>query len=296
MTKPVRFERLPSDSFLPTTQPYYRDTHKLVDTIHKLAFHGTILLVGPKGVGKSLLWHHYAARITAPMVTVDCSEDLRRQQMFGAYTLRGDETPFVLGPLPTAIDIANETGRCILNLEEVGALTPQTQKLLNPLTDFRRTIEIPEAGVIYRLKKDAELWVVGSLNTADYGGVYQLNEDLVSRVRLIPIGYPSAVEEELLLNEGCSRAALDLVPPHQRRGLVRLATETRQQTWRGYALSPRDLVQVMEDAALLGSLKGALEIVTGKYDTDTRSTFLRRVESLFSLRCGPDEAERLPLP
>ena len=96
-----------------------------------------MVLVGPKGIGKSLSVASYAAKVDSPVITFDCSEDVRRSHLLGMFVLRGNETPFVLGPLTTAFEIANETGRCILILEEINALSPQMQKVLNAPLDFR---------------------------------------------------------------------------------------------------------------------------------------------------------------
>ena len=118
------------------------------------------------------------------------------------YTIRGAETPFILGALTTAYEIANEVGKCIIDFEEFNTLTPQMQKLLNSSTDFRKRIEVPECGHVFELKKGAKLWVVGTQNNATYAGTYALNEDLKSRLRLIEVNYPDSKDESNLVGEG----------------------------------------------------------------------------------------------
>ncbi len=123
----AHIERLPSDSYIPTRDLAYADIFRLHKLFEALYGATNLILTGPKGNGKSLAFASWAAAKKYPMVTVDCSEDLRTSKLLGSYTLRGNETPFVLGPIPTAFEIANETGNCILNFEEINALSPQAQ-------------------------------------------------------------------------------------------------------------------------------------------------------------------------
>lgn len=271
-------ERLPTSVYTARSDLPWSDTWNLHPLFDQLAFRGGLLLVGPKGTGKTLSFQAWAARSRCPVVTFDCSEDVRRSHLLGMYVLRGNETAYVLGPLTTAIDIANEVGHCLLVLEELNALTPQMQKVLNPLGDFRRRIEVPECGRVFELQPGAQLWVVGTLNTTSYGGVYALNEDLKSRFRMLQLGYPSPEAERALLAAHFP-AGLD-------EGLVKkvllLAQETRQEALE-YALSTRDVVQLLEDAQALG-LRQALRLVLGKFEGADAETVRQRVHSIFHLK------------
>jgi len=162
--------RLPASAFHPPHKSY-TDTHQLHPLYDKIAFESNVILVGPSGIAKSLSILAWAHENEVPVVDFDCSEDVRRAHLYGHYIAEGDDTPFVLGPITTAIEVANEVGKCILSLEEVNALTPQMQKALNPVSDFRRKVELPEIGKVFELEGDAKLWVVGSMNTSVYGGV-----------------------------------------------------------------------------------------------------------------------------
>jgi nitric oxide reductase NorQ protein len=276
----VQIERLSAEDFTPESGLVYLDVADLHGLYKKLEFTGNHILVGPKGVAKTLSVAAYAASIEAPIITFDCSEDVRRSQLIGMFVLRGDQTPFVLGPLTTAFEVANEVGRCILVLEEINALTPTMQKILNPATDFRKKIEVPEAQKVFRLKNGAKLWVVGTMNFSAYGGVYALNEDLKSRFRLITVGYPDPKDEKRVVEEifGKKVEELDKLVDHT----IRLAHETRQKALE-YALSPRDVVQILEDILLVGEEK-ALRIAVGKFEGDDRTTVKKRIESIFGIK------------
>lgn len=270
----VQLERLASEEFLPRKKLIYVDASDLHSLYDKIAFKGNHVLVGPKGIGKSLSVQKYAELNGIHVVTFDCSEDVRRSQLLGSFVIRGGDTPFILGPIPTAFEIANEEGRCILVLEEINALTPQMQKILNPVTDFRRRLEVPEAKKVFRLEEGKELWVVGTMNFSVYGGVYALNEDLKSRFRMIPTNYPSSESELTILRTLTPKADSGIL-----EGLIRLAYETRQGAL-DYALSTRDLQQIVEDTYLVG-LDMALRISSGKFEGEDVVAYKSRVESIF---------------
>jgi MoxR-like ATPase len=283
----VQIERLSADSYVPSRELAYADIfrlHKLFDALFGVT---NLILTGPKGNGKSLALTAWAAQSQCPMVTVDCSEDLRTSKLLGSYTLRGNETPFVLGPIPTAIEIANETGACILNFEEINALSPQAQKILNPVLDFRKRVELPEAGKVFALAPGKTLWVVGSMNTAGYGGTHQLNEDLLSRVDLVQVTYPDMEDERKLIAAALSEEIRQKVSKPLGSstvtfldGVLTLARETRQGKGFDYALAPRDVVQILTNFNRVG-LNPALQLVLGKYEGEFRSTMKRRMLSIF---------------
>ena len=271
-------ERLPTPVYTARAGLPWSDTWKLHPLFDQLAFRAGLLLVGPKGTGKTLAFQSWAAGNRCPVVTFDCSEDVRRSHLLGMYVLRGNETPYVLGPLTTALEIANEVGRCLLVLEELNALTPQMQKVLNPLTDFRRRLEVPECGRVFELQPGAQLWVVGTLNTTSYGGVYALNEDLKSRFRMLQLDYPSPEAERALLATHFPGGLDDALV----KKVLLLAQETRQNAL-DYALSPRDVVQLLGDTGTVG-LRQALRLVLGKFEGADAEMVRQRIHSIFHLK------------
>lgn len=271
-------ERLPSIVYRSNTDATkYSDVWGLHSLFDKMAFKSNLVLVGPKGVGKTLSFQSFAAKTSSPIVTFDCSEDVRRSNLLGMYVLRGDQTPFVLGPLTTAFEVANEVGSCILVLEEVNGLSPQMQKVLNPIADFRRRIEVPECGKVFELKSGAKIWLVGTMNTSAYGGVYALNEDLKSRFRMLSVGYPTPEEEQRIIMAHFG----GIVDEVLMKKVMLLAQETRQKAME-YALSPRDVIQIIEDALLVGVDK-SLRIILGKFEEDDQATIKSRVQSIFGI-------------
>lgn len=274
----MEFIRLSAKDYMQPKTLQYEDVFGLHELYDQIAFRANTILVGPKGIGKSLSVAAWGAQKDVPVVSFDCSEDARRSHLVGNFILRGEETPFVLGPLSTAYEIANEHGECILNLEEVNALTPQIQKLLNAASDFRNKLVVQEAEKVFKLDNDAKLWIVGTMNTAAYGGVYQLNEDLKSRFRMIPLDYPDDVQLRKVIFKQCGKGH----NTEDVEGLITLAAETKQNAM-NYHLSPRDIVQILEDSSYLGMEK-AIWMASGKFDEDDRKTFIKRVRSTLGVK------------
>jgi MoxR-like ATPase len=273
----MEIEHLNAEAFRPRSDLKYTDVFKLHDLYEKAAFSANLILVGPKGVGKSLSIAAWAAKHEHPVITFDCSEDVRRPHLIGYPVLRGDVTPFVLGPLTTAFQVANEAGRAILNLEEINALTPQMQKILNAVTDWRARVEVPEAKRVFALKEGAKLWVTGTMNTAVYGGVYSLNEDLKSRFRIIPLDYPTKEQEIAILKD-----TLPNIDVKKLTNALTLAHETRQRAL-DYAMSTRDVVQLLVDIEVAGIDK-ALWMLSGKFEGNDRAFFVERCVSIFGVK------------
>jgi nitric oxide reductase NorQ protein len=268
-------ERLSAADYRAPENLIYNDVLGLHSLYDRMAFRANVILVGPKGIGKSLSVASYAAIKKAPLITFDCSEDIRRSHLLGTFILRGDSTPFVLGPLTSAFEVANEAGQCVLILEECNALAPQSQKLLNAATDFRRKIEVPEAKRVFRLEKHAKLWIVGTMNESAYGGVYALNEDLKSRFRMIQLGYLDRDQEEEVLRSLLGKK-MESLPVDK---VLTLAQETRQHAIE-YPMSTRDVVQVLEDIDVMGP-KDAFRGLMGKFEGEDQKTVQERIKSLF---------------
>lgn len=279
----IQIERLSAADYTPSKNLVYVDVFGLHNLYADMAYRANLILVGPKGTGKTLSVASYAAKSGAPIITYDCSEDVRRSNLIGQNYIRGGETPFILGPITSAFEIANEVGQCILAFEEINALQPQQQKILNAVTDFRRKVEVPEAGRVFALKEGAKLWVVGTMNTSVYGGVYALNEDLKSRFRMLDVNYPAPKDERTMIQATLTGKATELDPKVLEQVII-LAHETRQRAM-DYALSTRDVAQIVEDIAYLGTDR-AMRVAIGKFEGDDKNTVMQRITSIFGVKWG----------
>lgn len=295
----IKITRTPTKDCFVDNPPPYIDIFHLHDLYKVLAYRSNILLKGPKGDGKTLSVITFAHASQTPLIIQECSEDTKKMDLMGSQTLIGTETIFTLGCIPAAIETANEYGRAILLFEELSALTPQVQKQLNAVTDFRKQCSMPFLGKTYKLRPGAFLWVVGTMNPSVYGGTYDLNEDLKSRFEEVDLTYPEHGQEKAILQTACKHLIGQKMPTPYRTldgGMakdihhiddtildlaIKLARETRQQAT-GYALSSRDLVRFIEAIAVLGWEK-ALQLVLCKFEGDEdKGTVKKRISSIFS--------------
>lgn len=254
----------------------YVDVGKLFDLFDHFAFEMPLVLSGPKGTGKSSAVAAWAHQHQYRLVTLDCSEDLTENHLYGSFILRGSETPFVLGPVTRAMRSANEAPT-VLVLEELNALSPQSQKLLNPLTDWRRTVQLTRVQQTLRLEPTAKLAVIGTMNDSSYGGVYTLNEDLRSRLEFVSVSYPTREVEQTII----AALQLDVAPE-----LVDFTLTLAQESRRGvidHALSTREVVRLLRVMKRTNATY-ALRLLLGKYSGEHLDTLSARAESLFGVR------------
>tara|TARA_Y100001938_G_C8077754_1_gene427195 strand:+ start:629 stop:1534 length:906 start_codon:yes stop_codon:yes gene_type:complete len=275
----------------------YLDIHGLLDAALKLTHNdgklyerpANLLFNSKHGLGKSLLTATFRKKLSkdlgyeVPMVVVDCSEDTREYHLKGTLQGVGDYTPFVLGPIPAAIDLANEVGCCILNFEEISALTPGAQKVLNAVTDWRSGVYVPQVSKFFRLTK-GKVIVVASMNPAAYGGVYTLNQDLRSRFREFVVPEPTVEQEVEILSTLC---------PGIEEGTLekacQLAKESRTNVF-DYTLSTRDLVNFISDTTKFdGDLRIPLTCIASKFEGSDRDTIEERIWGIFAVRVAADQ-------
>jgi len=273
---------------------YIRHTPQYVPTRNEYAIYDgmltskkPLLIKGPKGIGKTLSIASWAAnRPRIPFIQYDCSEGTKESNLIGRSIIhRNGTTPFKLGVIPTAIELANIAGLAVLCLEEVSSLPPAMQKLLNPLLDWRCGLYVDALNKSFHLNSNSTLLVFATSNPSSNGGVFELNADLKSRFAIWNWDYPSMDDEKNLLN-------LSGIPESFANGLLRLATETRALEKKGsldYGISTRDLADAFD---LYRSYNGRVGVNTpqlvielkilGNYDAeDQLDTLKSRIESIF---------------
>ena len=272
-TSPINMEQ-----FYVKSPPYFQTANNNLDYLvsHMGQDSPTPLcFVGPKGTGKTLVIAHYASENNIPIIQYDCSENTRKGDLIGRYILRGDETEYQLGVLPTAIELANDKRKAILVLEELNALAPNMQKTLNQLLDWRRHV-FADNGKTYKLNKGAKLLVCATMNPSTYGGVFELNEDLISRWAQVWVEFPTVEEEKSIVN--LNGFNVKLLPFNSDGSQItteqiwRLVGETRTDDALSYALSPRDTVQLLQgyQSYLFNILKTKFGIESDKAEKNFR--------------------------
>lgn len=275
----IEYRRIDARYLTPRVIDDYQDVG-IVGLLESLSFGPNVILKGPKGGGKTLAIEQWAAKHGVPLLRQDCTEETSVRDLIGTFSLQGTEVFYMLGTLTAAIDVANEQGGCVVVLEEINTLPPASQKILNPIADYRQEISVPKIGKVFRVEGKAKIWLVGTMNP-NYGGTYNLNEDFRSRFEFVEVNYmPIHMEKDLLHSKFPTPPSVE-----ERRmvdKIVTLAKETRSGDME-YALSTRDLVQFIENYTHLCSWPKALKMLEGKYEGENIKNFQTRVMSTFQV-------------
>ncbi|EET90087.1 MAG: MoxR family ATPase [Candidatus Micrarchaeales archaeon] len=191
------------------------------------------MVYGPTGIAKTLSIEYLAAAWNdrnkpaphssiIPLINVQCSRDSDAYSLIGHEVLENGVVKFQKGPLPIAIEEANKHGFAILVLDELSALTPEAQKILNPLFDERRAVIFGEKA--WFLNADSKLFIVATTNVIGngYGGINQINIDLMRRfIAKIALDFPTEIEEQKILEHFTKDVGLI-------KNLIKLAQHTRK--------------------------------------------------------------------
>ena len=243
-TMKTRVIPVDNNDYIVVAVPEYVEVHgefKVFDAHMKSGI--PLLIEGPKGIGKTLGLAKYAEKKRCPMIEFDCSEGTKKYDLQGTKTGTADGgIAFDLGFIPRIIECANQFGMAILVLEELNALTPAMQKLLNPLLDWRKGMFIPETGKTYKLNAGVKLGLFATTNPASYQASNDLNEDLQSRFSIWKWTYPNAKQERKAIQwKGIDTSI--------QKSIMLLAKNTRELNAKmqlSYALSTRDIQKFVD--------------------------------------------------
>ncbi|MCS5527661.1 MAG: MoxR family ATPase [Nitrosopumilus sp.] len=278
---------VPEDHYVREIPAYFetRNEFKIYDGL--LSSRKPLLIQGPKGIGKTLSIAKWVSkRPKMPFIQYDCSEGTKESNLIGRSIIhKSGTTPFKLGVIPTAIELANKSKTAVLCLEEVGSLAPAMQKLLNPLLDWRAGLYVDALDKTFHLEADAKLIVFATSNPSNNGGIYELNQDLKSRFAIWNWNYPITKDEMSMVN-------LSQIPKEFSKGVFLLAMETRALEKNGsldYAISTRDISDAFHLYRSYKSVDGVnaeqlvLDLkILGNYDAEDQiDTIKSRIESIF---------------
>lgn len=189
-------------------EPYYLAVGKeieLFEAAYKTKL--PVMLKGPTGCGKTRFIEYMAWRLSRPLITVACHEDLSSTDLVGRFLLEGDETVWHDGPLTTAVKHG-----AICYLDEVVEARKDTIVLIHPLTDDRRILPVEKRGTILQAPDDFLLVV--SYNPGYQSVLKDLKQSTRQRFISLEFDYPPAqLEASILVHEGNvdEQTARDLV-------------------------------------------------------------------------------------
>lgn len=199
-----------------TSEPYYlqqKDEVKIGLTAAKSNL--PLLLKGPTGCGKTRYMQYLAWKLSRPLITVACHDDLSAADLVGRYLVKGGETVWQDGPLTIAVK-----GGAICYLDEIVEARKDTTVVIHPLTDDRRELPIDKRAAIYPADRNFMLAV--SYNPGYQSILKDLKPSTRQRFVSLQFDYPDAALEKEIVSRECG------VEPELVGKLVRLACMTRE--------------------------------------------------------------------
>jgi nitric oxide reductase NorQ protein len=191
------------DDFRVGDEPYYRvigEEVRLFEAAY--AERMPIMLKGPTGSGKTRFVEFMAWRLTRPLITVACHEDMTTSDLVGRYLLDAEGTVWHDGPLTTAVRHG-----AICYLDEIVEARQDTTVVIHPLTDDRRILPLEKCGQLVHANKDFQLVV--SYNPGYQSVLKDLKESTKQRFGAIEFGYPApGIEAEIVAHEASVKSAI----------------------------------------------------------------------------------------
>lgn len=217
--------------------PFYLPVNNELD-VFEAAFHAglPVMLKGPTGCGKTRLVEHMAHRLSVPLYTVSCHEDITASDLVGRYVLQGGETVWVDGPLSIT---ARSGGICYL--DEIVEARADSTVVIHSLADHRREISL-ERQNHQTIKAHPDFCLVVSYNPGYQSILKDLKVSTRQRMISVELSWPTPeIEERVLMQEA-------EVTPDVANALVRLGQAIRR-------LDDDDLREVASPRALVSAGK-----------------------------------------
>ncbi len=149
---------------------------------------GHILLEDVPGTGKTMLARSMAVSLGGSFKRLQCTPDLLPNDITGVsiFNQKTAEFEFRRGPIFVNILLADEINRA----------TPRTQ---SALLEAMQEQQVSADGVTYKLSRP--FMVLATQNPIEYEGTFPLPEAQLDRFLMrLPVGYPNAEEEAIILN------------------------------------------------------------------------------------------------
>ena len=167
-------------------QPTYLDWNNSIHIIDKAFEKGLfVLIIGPKGTGKTSLVREYATQKSKELESVNFSLRTRESHLVGTKNLVDGNTGFDEGILIKSMKEGN-----ILYLDEINAAEADVLLRLDEALDDRRQIVLKESDG--RIVKAKDSWfVIATINPLTHVGTKELPPQLLSRFPVrIRLDYP----------------------------------------------------------------------------------------------------------
>jgi nitric oxide reductase NorQ protein len=158
-----------------------------------------VLIIGPKGTGKTTLVRKFASHMKKDLYSVNFSLRTRESHLIGTKTLEKGEVSFVEGILVKSMRDGN-----MLYLDELNAAEADVLLRLDEALDDRRQLVLKEAeGQI--VNAAADWFVIATINPLSHVGTKELPPQLLSRFPFrLKLEYPPEDIELQIINQHTS--------------------------------------------------------------------------------------------
>jgi nitric oxide reductase NorQ protein len=155
-----------------------------------------VLIIGPKGTGKTTLVRKFASHMKKELLSVNFSLRTRESHLIGTKTLEKGEVSFVEGMLVKSM----RDGK-MLYLDEINAAEADVLLRLDEALDDRRQLVLKEAeGQI--VNAAADWFVIATINPLSHVGTKELPPQLLSRFPFrLKLDYPPEDIELQIINQ-----------------------------------------------------------------------------------------------
>jgi nitric oxide reductase NorQ protein len=169
-------ESPPIASKLGQEEIIYLDWNNAFNILEKAYRSGLfVLIIGPKGTGKTTLVRRFASEMNKELDSVNFSLRTRESHLVGARTLDKGEINFVEGVL-----VKSMRNGTLLYLDELNAAEADVLLRLDEALDDRRQLVLKEAEG--QIVKAADDWfVIATINPLSHVGTKELPPQLLSR-------------------------------------------------------------------------------------------------------------------
>jgi len=261
-------------------QPTYLDWNNSIDVIDKAFEKGLfVLIIGPKGTGKTSLVREYAIQKSKELESINFSLRTRESHLVGTKNLVDGNIGFDEGILVKSMKEGN-----ILYLDEINAAEADVLLRLDEALDDRRQVVLKESdGQIIKAK---DSWfVIATINPLTHVGTKELPPQILSRFPVrIRLDYPPEdVEYQIIKKHVKNPNESEVLRGIKLANILRQAASVEELY---YSPSLRETIafaKLLEDEM---SVKQAAEIVFGNVYAQWGTVEFQKVNDIITSMFG----------